>query len=121
MVNGHPRKGIDDHERLGLKVDPLQALVQGDGRRGQLGSYVQHPVRTAHTRHTCRREHTHAHAHTHAHTLLLSEDPAQLPHWAKSLPPRPFQLGASFGLGTLRIDDASVHLKYNFTPALVVD
>ena len=127
MVNGRPRKGIDDHERLGLKVDPLQALVQGDGRRGQLGSYVQHPVRTAHTHttrthaHTCRREHTHAHAHTHAHTLLLSEDPAQLPHWAKSLPPRPFQLGASFGLGTLRIDDASVHLKYNFTPALVVD
>jgi len=73
VVNGRPRKAIDDHERLGLKVDPLQALVQGDGRRGWLGSYSQHPF------------------------------------------------GASFGLGTLRIDDASVHLKYNFAPALVVD
>ena len=62
MVNGRPRKAIDDHERLGLKVDPLQALVQGDGPRGQLGSYVQHPVRTAHTRTTS----THVHTHTRA-------------------------------------------------------
>ena len=86
MVNGRPRKAIDDHERLGLKVDPLQALVQGDGPRGQLGSYIQHPVRTAHTHttrthaHTCTRTHASTRTRTRLRTLLLSEDPVQLAH-----------------------------------------
>ena len=67
MVNGRPRKAIDDHERLGLKVDPLQALVQGDGRRGWLGSYSQHPVRTAHM-HTTRTHTSRTHASTRTRT-----------------------------------------------------